>query len=300
MLFYVKAIGDSQDIQQTVADKLYNLILCVSALFMPQDILLSNKLFIYIIPFVTLAAVFFARRSAATLGFALMAVALTPVLYMNFQLRLADWGVHVLELLATPSHRIYLASIGASLFLASLILKISRRTGSKKQKIIFITFMFSFILIFNYKNIQNMEKMWDVASSGDKRFIGNLKTAMPTINEGETVILFSKHPLSTTFILPMFKIYYNRQELNLVTLSGMPDDLPYDPSSINMGIPQGVHAFAVSDTTTDIFYDVSKLYSDVIVTAFRFKNAGSESEQLRHRRDYRLSAFRLNSIISNI
>jgi hypothetical protein len=228
-----------------------------------------------------------------------MTVALAPVLYMNSQLHLVDWGVYVLELLSTPSHRIYLASIGASLFLASLILTISRKISSEKQKIILIAVTFSFILIFNYKNIQKMEKMWDIASSGDKRLIENLKTAMPTINEGETVILFSKHPLSTTFMLPMFKIYYERETLNLITLSAMPDDLPYDPSSVNMEIPQNVNAFALSDTT-DAFYNVSKLYSNAIMAAFSFKVASSETERLKHRRDYQLNVSRLNLIISNI
>jgi len=204
---------------------LRNLYLAFDALFIPErhlEILnpavIAGLLAILV---VTLVLLRFTAESLTRLcrtGVVCLVAALLPVLVLkDFKLATYQDPIH---LLSSPSHRIYLASIGLAL-LAGAVLRsfysVLLRRYSAKGAGFAITAMLAAIVCFNASEVRERDVLWETEGDAIHLRLVQLLDHRDRIVEDGFVGL-SNFPGSRGFLNPMLMVYFNLNSITTETV----------------------------------------------------------------------------------
>lgn len=203
----------------------HNYSLAFASLFIPERILPKLNL---IYAFALICGLFFLVikltlrasnvKHAGHIGLFEMLIFLAPVLALG-DLKIASPDADIYYLLSSPSHRIYLASIGMSMFAGSLIAGIYEILITRNKKLfanlITAALLVSFMVVGCYENWQR-EKKWGEAADKAERIVSGMKKNKPTLPENSIVGIGNFKSFSTGFLVPMLKVYYDLQEITVL------------------------------------------------------------------------------------
>lgn len=302
ILLWHSTSGSSQIFKGPFDLNFYNYSLGLASLFIPETIL-SKMNFIYTLTLIYGFLLFFwflklpsQIDRIKSLGLFFLFLFLAPVLILgNFKEATIDEPTY---LLASPSHRIYLASIGVSIFMGGII---SWLYGSKilKKELFTKSAVFAILLILMGQNIYQIwqrEKIWDTASKDNKSALYNLKSGKPSLHEGSIVVVVN-FPMSRGFLEPMLKIYYDLKEITVLNTYSIPEELPDNPASAG-----GYYApFFKGDMLLIMgktkMYDLSNRYKVLLSAASSYYNSKDAADRGKYRSEYVNLAEELNQVI---
>ena len=279
-----------------LAKSVNNFAVGTSALFLPKQIVEFYNYLPHLFVALLFLIALLAKKPVISFGFMLMATGTLPLLHYRGVLKLVGSDSPLHHSLTSPSHRIYLASIGASILLAAIIewvLSNTRLTLFKKPLLCLIV---AFVLWVNYSNIQIAERQMELASSAYVDFVDEMKTTVPDMREGSTLIFFSKLRFGGTFVLPMLKIFYDIDDLQFLSMPDIPDTLPDDPRLVNTVPPINMYAFITTGVGNKII-DVSKNYNRALEIAYRYRFTKNIEERDEYKKEYSNVASQLNHFI---
>lgn len=234
----------------------YSYSLSLTSLFIPEQILAKLNLS-YTFP-ITYGLLFILWRirfsphldRSKTVGIVMMLLFLTPLLILG-NLEPVSSDVFTYHLLNSPSHRIYLASIGMAIFVSSFVLSIVKEARTKTL-IVFITLS---IFSFNVFELRQREKLWESGTSEIKDSVFKLKKLKPRLPD-HSEILFIDFPLPSAFFEPCIKLYYELNDVRTVSVLWKRGTEFPNPKDNNIDVSKKYFVFlrsrnSVSEISTD-------------------------------------------------
>lgn len=293
VLLTFSANGESQLAGRILTPNFFNYSLSLAALLIPERILTGfNLSYTFLMIYTLLLALWFIRlpmaqnRSKVT-GLFMMFLFLTPVLSLgDFTLFSAGKPVHFL--LGSPSHRIYLASMGMCMLTGSIIAVIHE--NAKKTWISRIAIVALLILLaINIYETRYREEAWDKATAEIRNTIYSLQEKRPALNEG-CILVVVNAPMSEGFLWPMFKTYYNLNNVTVIPSSDVSTEIP----DIVFSRTDDYFFFVKGKNEV---YDLSGPFRELLAKVEQHNYSRVPTEKMKYREEYRMKAVNLNQMI---
>lgn len=203
---------------------LHNYALSLTALFVPERLLpkLSPAYaFILILGFIFLLIKLCLKtnniKRSGYIGLSAMLILLSPLLALG-DFKIVSPGADYYYLLASPSHRVYLASIGMSVFMGSAVAWAYEILFNDNKRFVAVTTMAVLIAVFvsvgSYENLQR-EKKWGDAAETAENIVAGMKIINPTLPEKSIVAVGNFATFPRGFLVPMLKVYYDLREITI-------------------------------------------------------------------------------------
>lgn len=303
-LLHVASVGGSPLSKGIFHPNFYNYSLAIASLYIPEPLLSKlNLTYTFTLLYAALFLILLIRFPAPSnrlksLGMFITLLFLTPLLILGY-LRLAtpDYPQY---LLASPSHRIYLASVGMSIFVGSIITWLTHITSRKRTFWVkaVAPVVLTTILGINIYETRQREKIWDTSTSDIKDSVYSLKKSKLHIPDG-SVIVGINFPMSGGFIEPMLKLYYDLKEVTYFHKKELPEELPINPLSFGneytLFFKKG-NILLVRGSDTNI-YDFSRQFYRLSEIAINYRNSSDIEQQAKYYQEYRIVATGLNQYI---
>jgi hypothetical protein len=210
---------------------------------------------------------------------------LTPVLITEFKLVYSDTVAY--HVLGSPSHRIYLATVGMSITIGSILAWIAKA----KHAMLVVA---SILLFFNLYEVKQREKIWEFGTNEIRDSVMRLRDIRPSFPENSTAV-FVNFPLPEGFFRPFMNVYYNLQDVEIVSLKKIDPKLP-DPEEFDVDVNRYYYGFIRGKKKV---YDISDSVRTLMSLAYSYKK-GDESARRLYREEYEQLAIELNTIIPRI
>lgn len=297
--------GSSQIFKGPFDFNFYNYSSGLASLFVPETILSQmNSIYTFTLMYILLFLFWFLKFPSQmdqmkSLGMFFLFLFLAPVLILgNFKVATIDEPMY---LLASPSHRIYLASIGMSIFMGGIITGLYESKLLKKE-LFTKSAAFAILLILMGQNIYQVwqrEKIWDMAAKDNKIVLYGLKKDKLDFSDGSIVVVIN-FPMSRGFLEPMLKVYYDLKEITVLNIYSIPTELPDNPASVG-----GYYApFFKGDMLLVMgkmkMYDLSDRFKILITAASSYYDSNDAADRKRYRSEYVNLAAELNQIILKV
>jgi hypothetical protein len=190
-----------------------NFGLAFCALFIPEDIINNFDLIIIALllfavvsalglPVYNLKTTVMLRRT----GYCFLTLALLPVLVITDLKLVTKYSKHYL-LLLSPSHRIYLASVGVALFGGGILRSIEALLNKNlpRYAIVVVVMLLSGIVIGNAILVRERNQLWKFVGVSSRAGVKGLLAYRNQVEEGSQIGLIN-FPGGRGFTTPMFKI----------------------------------------------------------------------------------------------
>jgi hypothetical protein len=291
----VKLAGVDKGLSQTgtMMPNIKNLIMSFAGLFVPerfvaQGLYASFVIAALLVAFIACFGGAVPLRRTRILGLAIIVAGLLPVIVLK-EFKLSTTINNAGYLLNSPSHRIYLASVGMAIFYGALFGEVTRRT---RWKLVGYT-LFSLLIVWSMYEIRLREKLW----AGSARYISasveGLAKFKGKIHENSAVGLVN-FPMSRGFMRPVMFLYCGVENVLLLPMGHIPEDVPDDPELLryqNRG-----YFFVYSDRV----HDLSAQFSHLLGAAFRYQVATDPITRVEALSEYQLKAREINSAIADV
>lgn len=272
---------------------IYNYSLSLSSLFIPEPVL-SKLSLTYTFPLVygLLFIIWLIKFSpqidrVKSTGLFMMFLFLTPILILYGDFKLSSTDFTAYHVLGSPSHRIYLATIGMSIFLGSAIISLNKRP---------IIISAALLLIgFNIYEVSQRENIWEGGTSEIKDSGYRLKSLKQSFPE-QSIIVFVNFPLPEGFFEPYMKVYHDLNEVTTLSLKKIDPKLP-DPQQFDIPADRSYFGFIRGKKG---IYDISDSIKVLMATALNYQKATDELIKENYRKEYEQLAVELNTIIPRI
>lgn len=285
---------------------IYNYSLGLTSLFIPEAILARlNLIFVFLIAYFFLLATCYLKlshsldRTKSTALF-MTFLFLTPLLILG-ELKLATTD-NIYYILGSPSHRIYLATTGVSMFLGSIILWLYERLNAKKEIItkVILLGVACFILSFNISSVWFREQLWQAGTTDIRESLYNLRKIKPYFPE-ESVIITISYPMSRPFIEYMLKMYYDIEKINVIPMKYIPTELADNiaASGKNYELFLKGDALIIKKGDNEI-NDLSEPFKELLSKAYSYHNTIDALEKIKYKSEYIALARHLNQLNSKL
>lgn len=296
-LLILAANNKGEVMYKVLSPNFYTYSLSLASLFIPESILSKLKpmyVFPLIYGFVFLVQAVKIKPSAAkirTIGLFTMLLFLTPLLALG-DLETVYPEDDPYYMLNSPSHRIYLASIGMSIFISGLL---SACYKAKKTTVAVSMALFVILIIgVGSYEIRQRERSWGARAGEIKGFINDLRALKPNFPE-YSVIEFINPPLPKGFLWPMLKIYYNLEKVTVNRLLNFYDDVQAPIRNIEHN---RYFVFVIGSSGLN---DFTLPANELLKKRFIYHNPDTDPlVKVKTREEYRSLAASLNSQISNL
>lgn len=278
----------------------HNYSLALVALFIPERILPKlNLIYTFILIYGLLFLLLWRITKAKNIyyiGLFMMLLFLIPVL-MLADFKIASSNIDPYYLLASPSHRIYLASIGMSIFISSIVASFYKATIANNKRIaantIVAVSIVALVGLGCYENRQR-ERIWGPAADGAERIVYGIKKLKPILPENSIVGIGNFKSFSTGFLMPMLKVYYDLQEIIVLEPPDFYEYLvyPVTPSDVNR------HVFFVAGQKG--VYDLTDSVRELLNKRLQYDQAGNPLERERLYEEWRNLALYLNYRVTRL
>lgn len=285
---------------------IYNYSIGLTSLFIPEDLLAKlNLIFVFLMAYFFLLAAWYLKLSPSldrTKSTALFMtfLFLTPLLILD-ELKLATLD-NIYYILGSPSHRIYLATTGMSMFLGSIILWFYERVNAKKEILIKVTFLVIalFILSFNIRSVWFREQLWNIRTANIKESLHNLRKAKPYFPEGSILVTID-FPVSGVFLEPILKMYYEIKDVRVAPMKYIPMELADNVAAFgeNYELFLKGNDLLIRGRDNEI-YDLSEPFKELLSKADGYHNTIDQLKKMVYKREYIALAVRLNQDISKL
>lgn len=227
-----------------------------------------------------------ALRRTRILGLVMIGAGLLPTLVLR-SFKLATTLENAGNLLNSPSHRIYFASVGMAIFLGTLYGEVARRT----RWVLIGNILFILLIVGSIYEIRLRERLWDGSARKIRASVEAIARFKGTIQDDSAVGLVN-FPMSRGFMRPVMSLYCGVGNVLLLPMDHIPEDVPDDPGILryqNRG-----HFFVYGEQV----YDLSTQFNSLLGAAFRYQ-VNSVAREAAHR-DYQLAAREINSVIADV
>lgn len=227
-------------------------------------------------------------RWTAIFGLALMAVGLAPVLILK-DFKLATSIHDAGHLLNSPSHRIYLASVGAAC-LGGVLVTVCARRWRRSWPGYALLFLVS---IYSIYEIRLRSELW----SGSARYIRNSVEGLAVYRQqllDDSAIGLVNFPMSRGFTRPALALYCGLERVLFLPMAEIPAEIPDSPEIFryrNRGF------FFVYDGTR--VTNLSAPFGRLLDVAFFYQVNREEGERARLFTEYRSLATEINEVIAS-
>jgi hypothetical protein len=200
-----------------------NMALALCALFIPENTLgnlnlyfTASSLFIAVSASGLITASFKVNIMLRRTGYCILVVAILPVLILT-DFKLATEYGNTYLLLVSPSHRIYLASVGAALLgggvLRSIETFISKRFPGFAA--LAVTLLLSGIVLGNALLVRERDQLWEATGNEVRDAVTALLSCKQQVGEGSQFGLIN-FPGSRGFQTPMIKLYLGISDFTIL------------------------------------------------------------------------------------
>lgn len=245
------------------------------------------------------------RDITLRIGTALAVAGLLPLLFTR-DYALAGNKATALNLLSSPSNRVYLAAAGISLVYAALFAKLMHGNRHLPARISSFLLL-ALLLCANYYEIHHVNTKWAKGTEGVRHDLAALERNASLLTENSVLLLFNFEG-STGFSKAMINTFYdlNAYEVHTVDRSYTEELTDADRSPLNnplydnnaahvkliMDCPGNLHADSLVRDGNLVLQDVLADYRELYAT-----NIPAEMRLIRNRLDGNMSKFRsaLNS-----
>lgn len=257
-----------------------NFMLALVDLFVPERMLLGLNIpaVFAVIAAVLLLSLFIKlpgkMNEMKWLGLVLMVVSLAPVLIL-FDLKIPDALRPDVNLLTSPSHRIYLASVGLALFMGSVITAIYNFCllyRGNMARYLFFAGVLS-LLSFSFYEIQLRETIWEKAADLNKRSLYQLLAHKQQVSD-DSVVGLVRFPMSRGFIEPMLKVYLDVNEIMILPVRQIPLDIPDSPDVLRRIGRSNLFVRGKNEV-----FDLTAEFRQLLTTAVRYHATGGAAEK---------------------
>lgn len=281
----------------------YNYSLSVASLLIPESILTKiNLTYSFILAYILFLILLFIKfppryNQIKSLGLIITFLFLIPVLIVeDFALATVD---HSINLLRSPSHRIYFASIGISILLGCVLVWLyEMQKGGAFAKYAALGILAT-VLGFNIYHVWQREKIWEINSKDIQSCLYSLKSGKSSFPNGSIVVVVN-FPLSRGFLEPIFKVYYDLKEITVLNMKFIPDELPENPALVGDYYAPFFKGNILLVMGKEKMYDLSNRFNDLLITANHQFSSLDANSKMRYRREYRDKAAEINRIIMKI
>ena len=190
-----------------------NVMAAFCALFIPEGYLhhldlpaTASVLFLAVTAAGLSAAPLTATAVLRRTGYCLMVIAILPFLIIN-DFKLVSVNSHHYQLLSSPSHRLYLAAVGAAILCGALLRSCEKLCSSNWPRVagVTITLVLTGTLTFNILLIRERNKLWAAIGASYQCSVEGLCTYRGQVGEGSRVGLIN-FTGSRGFVTPMLKL----------------------------------------------------------------------------------------------
>lgn len=273
----------------TMMPNIMNLIVAFAGLFVPERFVAQSLYGSFAIAVILVAVITCVGRTIPLkrmriLGLFIIIVGLLPVIVLN-EFKLPTTIADARYLLNSPSHRIYLASVGMAIFYGALFGEVARRIQWKMAGNI----LCSLLIVWSMYEIRLREKLWDGSARYIRASVEGLAKFKGKIHEDSAVGLVN-FPMSRGFMRPVMFLYCGIENVLFLPMSHIPEEVLDAPEILryqNRG-----HFFVYWNQ----IHDLSAQFNDLLGTAFRHQ-VSTDPLTLR---EYQLRAIEMNSAIASI
>lgn len=303
-LLLLLSVSANSPLGRTLYPNIYNYSMALTSLFIPEALLaklnlLINPIYVFLLVYCLLLIVWRMKLSPSmdqikSTALFMTFLSLTPLLILSGEPKLATPD-NIYHILGSPSHRIYLASTGMSMFLGSIILSFYEKLNTKKEIIIIVVL---FMLSFNIRSVWLREQLWDIGTTRIKESVYNLRKVKPYFSEGSVVVTIN-FPMSGVFLEPILKIYYDIKDVRVTPMKYIPTELADGVAAFG----KRYELFLKGDTlliggSLSEINDLSEPFKELLSKAYSYHNTTDQLEKMEYKREYIALAGRLNQDIS--
>lgn len=277
----------------TMMPNITNLVMAFAGLFVPERFV-AQALYASFAVAVILVAFFACFAGEARLwrtrilGLVMIVAGLLPVIVLH-EFKLATSINNAGHLLNSPSHRIYLASVGMAILCGALFGEVIRRIRWKLIGYILL----SLLIAWNMYEIRVREKLWDGSARYIRASVEGIAKFKGSIQEDSAVGLVN-FPMSRGFMRPVLFLYCGVENVLFLPMNHLPEEVPDSPEILryqNRG-----NFFVYSDQV----HDLSPQFNRLLGAAFRHQVSTDPAARMEALREYQLTAQEMNSAITNM
>lgn len=200
-----------------------NIVLSFSALFIPEGTLATLNLIVTAsLLFVVVSAlglIVIPRKTTAMLrrtGYCILVVALLPVLVLT-DFKLATNYSDPYLVLGSPSHRIYLASVGAALLGGGFLRSIETllRNFSPKFATVAVCMLLTGVVTGNAFLVRERGQLWEYMGDKSRAAFDGMLAYRQHVSKGSQIGLIN-FPASRAFMTPMIKLCLGVNDLTIL------------------------------------------------------------------------------------
>lgn len=303
-LLHIASVGGSPLSKGIFHPNFYNYSLAIASFYIPEPLLSKlNLTYIFPLLYALLFLIVLIRfpvpsNRVKSLGLFTALLFLIPVLILgDALLATPDYPKY---LFASLSHRIYLASVGMSMFVGSIIVWLTHIVSRKRTfwaKTV-APVVLAMILGLNIYETRQREKIWDALVTDIKDTVYGLKRSKLHIPDGSVIIGIS-FPMSGGFIEPMLKLYYDLKEVTYFHIKELPEELPEHQLSFGREYTlffKKWNILLIRGSDTNI-YDLRHQFYELSEIAINYRNTSDIEQQARYYQEYKAMAAGLNQYI---
>lgn len=285
-LFYSSQINPANGLKLNF----YNFMVSFSELFIPERLMFATNHEIFTISILGLIVLFIfniddrIQKRTAYLGVTILLAGLAPVLVLaDFNFALPNDNKF---LLSSPSHRIYLASVGYSI-LAGMLFSI---IWVKKRMISIVSLLL--LLVWNIYEIRQRERIWDSAAIYNRKLVAEISELKGKIlSDGVLVVV--NFDLPRGFLRPILDVYCGAKNVLLLPMTHVPNEILEDPNILRF---QNRGQFLIYGKK---IYDFSNRFNQLLSISYKYQVTNDSVEKTTLLAEYQLNAKILNAAIDS-
>lgn len=215
--------GKANYLLHTGRFNLKNVMMSLCELFVPERILADLNLSVVSLAVIALVALFaFVRPTGDCFialrrtGIVIFVCSVLPMAILN-NFTYATVDGMTLDLLGSPSHRIYLASVGSALFCGGVLRLIETSFGQIKHKISSLLTAAALVALvaFNAGEVSRRDRLWEYSGEHSKATVAGLLAHRDRIVEGGQIALFNFNT-SKGFMTAMIKVFSDVHDVTVL------------------------------------------------------------------------------------
>lgn len=272
---------------------IHNSVLAIVSFVVPERIIPANMVnYLLLVVVIVLCLIWFLKYPLCSnelkqFGIVMFFVGLLPLLVIaNF--KLVQQGDNIADLLSSPSHRVYLASVGFSILIGIFLRYLLSK--NKSFAILSLTII-TFFVLFNAYEIRNRCNVWKLAGSSEKIAVEGLKKYADKIHNGNMVFLVN-YQMSRGFLQPMFKAYLGLNSVEILPMVNIPLEIPDDP-----GIIKYVNRCNLFVQHNDKVVDMSAEMDQLLNISLQYNTCFDIEHKIELERQYKSIAMNINQAI---
>lgn len=231
-------------------------------------------------------------RATTALGISVAVFATAPLLLLH-DLTFVAPSMQAKFLLNSPSHRLYLATVGSALLAGSAVeWALIQASRHRWQVGYYVAVSLVLVLLWNNHETGKRYGLWRIVAENIRQEVESLAPSGDDLRPNG-VIALAGFSMSRGFLQPMLSTWYGATNMTILPIDTLPEDIPDEPALLAQRDNSSL--FIRKNSTT---FNRSTDFRDLLGTALQYQLSGTSVASDEASRKYLLQVRQINSFIT--